>query len=104
MENIYSLPPECLFNTKNFPLTLGSIINHIWESYIKFVIFKNNKVILLSMIKQSDLDSSSRTYSQNIELFKVLQTKNNKLDFEQYCDSLDRLPEGNILLKRDVTN
>lgn len=104
MSNIYNLPIECLFNTQNFPLTLGTIINHIWECYIKFIIFKNCNIIRLAIVKQSDLDSYSRTYSQNIELFKELQKKKNLLDFQNYSVYLDSFEDGNILLKRDVTS
>lgn len=87
MVEVYNLPLECCFTWFNFPLTLGSIINHIWKNYIKYIIKKDSKYVHLAFVKQGDLNTNSKTYTINLSQFQSISNLNSKVLFKEFSEN-----------------
>lgn len=97
MVDIYKLPQQFLFEKHTIPLTIGAIINYIWESYYEYVLLKYRSDFKLAFAKQSILNQSSTTYTANLDSFKALS------NFKSLSELTNSDPNtGSLVLTEDV--
>ena len=72
LTEIFKIDSEFHFTRNTLPLTVGSIVNSVFLKYLNNNIFKNDKVLQLSMKKNGILNTLHKTNSENVRQFKKL--------------------------------
>lgn len=76
LSEVHKIGPSDLMTKDTIPLTLGSIVNVVWETYLNCIIYKKNVFIRLAMAKFSLLSSSHPDYRRNLVLHESLMRFN----------------------------
>ena len=87
LEKTFKMPKEYHFRLKSMPLTVGAIVNSIWEKFLNYNKLDNSQALKLSLCKLSILNPLHKNYESNQRALDSLNEMSSLAELEYVLDN-----------------